>query len=487
MAARETCDVIVIGGGSAAHEAAVAARYYGAQRVVMLEKAPPYQSGGNARFSGTGFRFVFEPEEIKEIVGLTDEEYAKLRIRPYTADDFLGDLRRVTRDRIDLELSAVLVGESNEAVRWSREVGMRWQLGDGIEVDGLRYFQPGIPIHPLNLGNGMTNGLSQLVQWQRIVEGFGGIDMRYDTKVTGFLGDESGVTGVRVLGPGGAYEIEAAATIACSGGFQANPELRARYLGPNADIMKVRGSRHDTGEVLQMMLRLGAAPAGNWQGAHASPIDAASPNVESGRQAIRYGYNWGITVNSLGQRFIDEGEAEISYTYAKTGWAVLRQPGGVAYQLGDAKHPMTFMPDEPVFADSIAELAGKIGIDLVPLGDTVEKYNAAIDTSVAYDRTVRDGRHTTGLSPDKSNWAISLDTPPYFAVPVTGGITFTFGGVKVDASAQVIATGGRSIPGLYASGDLIGLFFHNYPSMTGQTRNLVFSRRAAAAAAGQAK
>lgn len=195
MAAREIFDVIIIG-GSTAHEAAVAARYYGPRRVAMLEKAPPSESGGNARFSGTGFRFVFEPEEINEIVGLTDAEYARLRLRLYTAGDFLGDLRQVTRHRIDIELATLLVSESNEAVRWSKEVGMRWELGDGIEVDGLLYFAPGIPIHPLNLG------------------------------------DESGVTGVRVLGPEGVYEIEAPATIACSGGFQANPELRARYLAP---------------------------------------------------------------------------------------------------------------------------------------------------------------------------------------------------------------------------------------------------------------
>ena len=481
-AARQECDVIVIGGGSAAHEAAVAARYHGARRVIMLEKAPRSQSGGNARFSGTGFRFVFEPQEIQEIVGLTDEEYAKLRIRPYTAGDFLGDLKRVTRNRIDTELAELLVRESNEAIHWSAEIGLKWELQPGIEVDGLRYFSPGIPIHPLNLGDGMTNGLSQMVQWWRIAEGFGGIELRYDSKVTGFLGDESGVRGVRVLGPGGTYEIEAPATIACSGGFQANPEMRARYLGQNADIMKTRGSRHNTGEVLEMMLALGAAPAGNWQGAHASPIDAGAPEVESGDKVNRYGYCWGITVNSLGQRFIDEGEAEISYTYAKTGWAVLREPGGVAYQLGDAKHPMTFMPDEPIFADSLEELAALIGVDPVPLADTVTKFNAAIDTSVRYDRTVRDGRHTTGLSPDKSNWALALDTPPYFAIPVTGGITFTFGGVKIDTNAQVAGSGGRPIPGLYASGDVVGLFFHNYASMTGQTRNLVFSRRAAAAA-----
>jgi tricarballylate dehydrogenase len=480
--AAEQFDVLVIGGGSAAHEAAVAARYYGAPSVLMLEKAPLEQAGGNARFSATGFRFVFEPEEIQEIVGLSDEEWAKLRIRPYTADEFLGDLRRVTRDRIDHDLAGVLVGDSNEAIRWSKEVGLRWDLMPGIEIDGLRYFSPGIPLHPLNLGNGLTNGLSQMRQWAEIGERFGGIEQRYDSKVIGFLGDESGVTGARVLGPDGAYEVHAGATIVCSGGFQANPEMRARYLGPNADIMKTRGSRHNTGEVLEMMLRLGAAPAGNWQGAHASPIDAGAADVESGDPVNRYGYCWGITVNGLGRRFIDEGEAEVSYTYAKTGWAVLREPGGVAYQLGDAKHPMTYMSDEPIFAESIEELAVRIGVDPVPLADTVEQFNAAIDESVPYDRTVRDGRHTAGLAPDKSNWALALDTPPYFAIPVTGGITFTFGGVKVNTDAQVLNAGGRPIPGLYASGDVLGLFFHNYPSMTGQTRNLVFSRRAAMAA-----
>ena len=113
--------------------------------------------------------------------------------------------------------------------------------------------------------------------------------------------------------------------------------MRARYLGPNADLMKVRGSRHDTGEVLMMTLALGAKPAGHWQGAHATPIDSTYPDVEIGSKANRYGYPYGITVNSLGQRFFDEGEARHSYTYAKTGWAVLSQPGAVAYQIYDQK------------------------------------------------------------------------------------------------------------------------------------------------------
>ena len=95
-----------------------------------------------------------------------------------------------------------------------------------------------------------------------------------------------------------------------------------------------------------------------------------------------------------------------------------------------------------------------------------------------FERNRQDGRRTHGLSPDKTNWAQAIDTPPYYLVPVTGGLTFTFGGLTIDGDARVIAIGGRPIPRLYATGDILGIFFHNYPSMTGQTRNLVFGRRA---------
>ena len=255
--------------------------------------------------------------------------------------------------------------------------------------------------------------------------------------------------------------------------------MRARYLGANADLMKVRGSKHDTGEVLQMALGIGARSAGHWQGAHATPIDANFPDVEVSNNANRYSYMFGITVNTLGTRFFDEGEAEHSYTYAKTGWAVLGQPGGVAYQIFDQKGlpfliANRYVHAQPTEAATIGELATKLGLEPTVLQHTVEEFNNAVQESIPLDATKPDGRCTVGIHPKKANWAMKIDKPPFRAYPVTCGITFTFGGVQIDTIGQVLNTGGKPIHGLYASGDIMGLFFHNYPSCSGQTRNLRF-------------
>jgi len=494
MTGFEEADVVVIGGGSAAHEAAIAAKHYGADKVVMLEKAPEAESGGNARYSGTGFRWAFDDiREIQEITELSDEQFAKYVVEPYTEQMFLDDLIRVTRGRIDPELAQTLVGDSNAAIRWSKEMGLKWQTHTATEIDGKEYLHHGVEIHPLNLGDGMTNGLSQLVQWDAIAERVG-VQKRHDAKVIGILGDESGVQGVRVSGPEGVYELAATAVIACAGGFQANPAMRAQYLGPNADLMKVRGSRHNTGEVLRMLLELGAKPGGHWQSGHASPIDAKAPDVESGSAANRYTYPYCITVDERGQRFFDEGESFTSYTYAKTGWAIQRHPGGRAFQIGDSQtwaqtptHPAWHRPDTAVWADSIEELAVLVGLDPRAVMATMSEFNSAIDDTNPFDPTRLDGRRTNGLAIDKSNWARELDKPPYWCIEVTGGLTFTYGGVTIDPDARVLSTTGKPIPGLYASGDILGLFFHNYPAMTGQTRNLVFGRRAGRHAAERVK
>ncbi len=301
--------------------------------------------------------------------------------------------------------------------------------------------------------------------------------------------------GVRVTAEEGEYDLLADATVACAGGFQANPEMRARYLGENADLLKVRGSKHDTGEVLNMILSLGARATGHWQGAHQTPIDAGAPRFETpvredgrGNTMNRYDYCHGITVSSLGQRFFDEGESFHSYTYAKTGRAVRTQPGNMAFQIYDKKGIAMFRhgPDFPATfeeAGSIEELAVKAGLNPDILAHTVAEFNAAVADDVPFDPSKLDGKCTRGITPVKSNWAQRLDEPPYRAYPVSGGITFTFGGLTVSPDSEVLNTSLEPIRGLYASGDIIGLFYHNYPSCTGQTRNLVFSRKAGANAA----
>jgi tricarballylate dehydrogenase len=477
-----TCDIIVIGGGSAALEAAIAAREAGAGAVVMLEKAPEAESGGNARFSHTGFRFVHAgAQELREFLPDVEEaKFRRMQIPAYGRADFLGDLERVTQGRIDPVLAACLVDQSNAAVHWMRTIGVRWEPEKMTEVDGKLYLPGGHHIHPVGGGPGMLAQLRTLALAH-------GVEIRYRARVRLIHGNDRRVDGVRVSTPEGEYDLAGRAVIVCSGGFQANAEMRARYLGPNADLMKVRGSRHNTGEVLQALLALGVKSSGHWQGAHMSPIDGKAPDVETpvrhdgrGNTMNRYDYQFGITVNALGQRFFDEGEAKHAYTYAKTGRAVLQQPGGVAYQIYDQtgidlfRHGRDY-PATMVEAETMAELARKIGIEPEPLMRTVEDFNKACRSDVAFMPGELDGKCTVGISPRKSHWAQPLTKPPFRAYPITAGVTFTFGGVQVDTQARVINTTDEPIAGLYASGDVIGLFFHNYPSCTGQTRNAVFS------------
>ncbi len=483
----ENIPVVVVGGGSAAFEAAVAAKQAGAPRVLMLEKAPEPEFGGNARFSHTGFRWVFSgAEEIRRFLpDLDDAIFQKLNLPAYSAEMFHADLQRVTRGRIDPTLAEVLVSQSNTAIHWMRELGIKWEIDSHVVIDERYYFEPGLVVHPVG---GMTGGLGQLGQWRDIALRMG-VEIRYESKVKQLLGNDRRVEGLVVSDADEEYEIKSGSIILCAGGFQANAEMRARYLGPNADLMKVRGSRHDTGEVLMMTLAMGAKAAGHWQGAHATPIDSTFPDVEIGSRANRYGYPYGITVNSLGQRFFDEGEAHHSYTYAKTGWAVLGQPGGVAHQIYDQK-TVALLADRyatatPIEAQTIEELAGKIGIEPTILNHTVKEFNNAVRKDVSFDATKLDGKCTDGITPKKSNWASPIDTPPYVAYAITGGVTFTFGGLQINTQAQVLNTSGNPIRGLFASGDIVGLFFHNYPSCTGQTRNVVFSRLAGRNAAAQ--
>ncbi len=195
-----------------------------------------------------------------------------------------------------------------------------------------------------------------------------------------------------------------------------------------------------------------------------------------------------MLVDSNGRRFFDEGEDFQFYTYAKLGGIILNQPRGVAYQIFDDKVSGLlegrYRTGQPVVADSLAALVAQLPVDQVRCLETLEAYNAAVGTAT-FDPTVKDGLATHGLPLPKSNWAQRLDTPPFTAWPVTGGITFTFGGVRVNEHAQVQSTSWTSIPGLFACGEMVGGLFHgNYPGGTGLMSGAVFGRLAGESAAG---
>jgi tricarballylate dehydrogenase len=290
----------------------------------------------------------------------------------------------------------------------------------------------------------------------------------------------------------GRKEFHAKSVILACGGFEANPEMRARYLGPTWDLVKVRGTRYNTGDGLRMSLEMGAAPFGHWSGCHASVIDAEAADVEAeSTDTTRYSYPFSVIVNRDGERFVDEGEDFQVYTYAKIGRRILEQPACVAYQIFD-QNTVRFLRSpysnsRPVVAESIEDLAEELGMDSERLRLNMEAFNRSAQDG-EFDPSRRDGKRTRGVTPVKSNWALPLDSPPFHAYAVTCGITFTYGGVRVDPQFRIVDEDGRPMPGLWAIGEMVGgFFYHNYPSGSGLTRGSVTGRRAGISAARYAK
>jgi tricarballylate dehydrogenase len=316
-----------------------------------------------------------------------------------------------------------------------------------------------------------------------------GIDVRFEAKATRLVTDErGGVISVMVRTPGGAETIGAGAVVLASGGFEANPEMRTRYLGANWELARVRGTPYNTGDGIRMAIDIGALPWGHWSGCHSVQWDLNAPwhgDRKVGDNFQKHSYPVGLIVNLKGERFVDEGADFRNYTYVKYGRAVIGQPRRTAFQIFDQKVLELLREEYRIREVTRAEdstlegLARKLEIDAAGFVKTVKEFNAAVMSEVPFNPAVKDGRGTRGLPLPKSNWAQALDSPPYVGYAVTTGITFTFGGLKIDSAGSVIDCEQRPIPGLYAAGELVGgLFYHNYPGGAGLMAGAVFGRLA---------
>ncbi|MCI0438309.1 MAG: FAD-dependent tricarballylate dehydrogenase TcuA, partial [Chloroflexi bacterium] len=304
------------------------------------------------------------------------------------------------------------------------------------------------------------------------------------------------ITGITVRDNDGYHDVSTSAVVLACGGFEANTEMRTRYLGPGWEMAKVRGTQFNTGDGIRMALEIGAQSYGHWSGCHAVAWDLNAPphgdrNIADLFQ--KHSYPFGIIVNVEGKRFVDEGADLRNYTYAKYGREILYQPQRAAFQIFDekTKHLLRdeyFIPQASVVrANTIEELADGLGIDREGLVNTVREFNAAVQPG-DYNPTALDGKGTKGIAPPKSNWALPIDAPPYLGYAVTCGITFTFGGLKINGQCQVFDTEDRPIPGLYAAGELVGgLFYYNYPGGAGLMGGSVFGKIAGAEAAKHAR
>jgi tricarballylate dehydrogenase len=358
------------------------------------------------------------------------------------------------------------------------------------KLNGKHHFYGGVNIEAVGGGWGLVDQLLKAAARQRI-------EIRYATRLTRLLQDRSGkVDGVAVKGPDGLDELKAKTVVLACGGFEANPEMRVRYLGAGWEHCRVRGTRHNTGDGIRAALDIGAQPFGGWSTCHAVAWDISAPPF--GDRVVldnfqKHSYPIGIIVNLAGERFVDEGADYRNHTYAKYGREIMKQPQRTAVQIFDAR-TIDMVRDEyrirrvtKADANTIAELAEKLGIDAEGLTRTVAAFNAACQPG-DYNPAILDGVHTSGIVPPKSNWALPIDRPPFTGFVVTCGITFTFGGLRISDQAQVLDVTDQPIPGLYAAGELVGgIFYGNYLGGAGLMSGAVFGRLAGLSAGAAAK
>lgn len=478
-------DVIVVGAGNAALCAALEAVKSGAS-VEVFERSPPDESGGNSRFTAGALRCVYDGvDDLKRLMpDLTDAEVSRTDFGTYTEAQFFDDMGRVTNYRCDPDLVETLVTKSRSTLLWMSELGVRFQPIWGrqaFEIDGQFKFWGGLTIEAWGGGPGLIDALTKAALGH-------GITVHYNTRAIALVTDESGaVTGVSYRQGDTVAQMQASSVILASGGFEANREWRARYLGPDWDLAKVRGSRFNTGDGIRMALEIDAAPYGHWSGCHAVGWDRNAPefgDLTVGDGFQKHSYPFSIMLNARGERFIDEGADFRNYTYAKYGGEILKQPGQFAWQLFDAK-VAHLLRDEyrirqvtRVEASTVESLVLKLeGVDPAQAIKSIEQFNSSVRTDIEFNPNIRDGRSAMGLNVPKSNWANPLDDPPYEAYAVTCGVTFTFGGLRINNQGQVLSNDMKPIRGLFAAGELVGgLFYFNYPGGTGLTAGAVFGR-----------
>lgn len=490
--ANETSELTIVGAGNAALCAALSAHECGTRQVTVLESAPEDESGGNSRFSAGAMRVVYNSvEDLQQLMpDLSNDEIARSDFGSYTANSFFDDMGRVTSYRCDPDLTEVLIRNSFPTLLWMRQQGVRFLPIWGrqaFKVGNRFTFWGGLTVEASGGGPGLVDSLIRKACSC-------GIDIRYKSRATSLIEDNGVIKGVVYRHNGRQCKLYSHAVIIASGGFEANTAMRANYLGPKWDLAKVRGSRFNTGDGITMALAIGASPFGNWSGCHAVGWDMNAPefgDLAVGDNFQKHSYPFAIMLNANGKRFVDEGADYRNYTYAKYGSEILQQSGQFAWQIFDQK-TVHLQRDEyrikqvtKVRAETLPALLAQCeGVNVRQALQTIKSFNRATNKSIEFNPNIKDGKCTNGLDIPKSNWANTIDEGPFEAYAVTCGITFTFGGLRVNTEANVLNTDMQVMPGLYAAGELVGgLFYHNYPGGTGLTSGAVFGRLSGQSAA----
>lgn len=472
-------DVIVVGCGIAGLSAALSAAGNGA-RVAILERATLEERGGQTRYTEAYFRMKSENE-------VSDDFEAHLAENSGGhPDPSLIDAMAGSREHWRAYLKSLSINDPNLISAFADAAGptVQWLKGFGVRFDFLpTQFLTKTQPRLLPVGGGLA-----LVEALAAAAEKAGVQFFYETTARSLIVDgQGGVAGVEVSARNQRQVMRAQAVVLGCGGFEGNSEMQTRYLGPRSVYLRpiCRGGYYNKGEGIQMALDIGAAPCGDFGSYHAEPIDPRSGVAEASLMIFPYG----ILVNKEGRRFTDEAPGAVDANYERVTRRIFDQTEGIAYIILDARiedvpnYRLAIRTDQPpVTAPSIAELAAKLGLPAAAFADTVKSYNAACRGGTFKPLEV-DGLATEGLVPPKSNWARALERAPFMAYPVISANVFTFGGLKIDEHGRVLNSDGAAIPGLYAAGETVGMYYKTYTGATSVMKGAVFGRLAGAHAA----
>ncbi len=478
-------DVVVVGCGIAGLSAGVAALQAGAE-VTILERAPQDERGGNTRWTESLLRMKSE-SAVSDDFEAHFMANAGHHLDPGLVNETARDYSEwpaivKTLGFTDPELVAGFAAAAGPTIAWLKGFGVRF---DFLPTYFITSSSPRMA--PVGGGLALVEALATYAETH-------GARIRYETTARDLLRDDSGkILGVRAVDRAGrTHTVRAPNVVLASGGFEGNPEMLSRYLGPRARYIRpvARGGYYNKGEGIRMALAAGAAPCGDYGAFHAEPIDPRSGATEP----VVLVFNYGILVNRHGQRFIDEAPKTVDATYEAITRVIWEQPEGIAYAILDSRiedvpnwRKSVRSDQPPIAAESIEDLAAALDLDPGALAVTVAGYNRARRTSATFKPLELDGLATQSLEPRKSNWARPIDRPPYLAYPITCANCFTFGGVKVSTDAEVLDLDGVPIPGLYAAGEVIGLYYGTYTGATSVLRGAVFGRKAGLHAAARGR
>ncbi len=485
-------DVVVVGAGNAALCSAIASTEKGA-KVLVLEKGPKHKRGGNSYFTDGAIRVAFDSlDDLRTIIPqMTDEQAAKIVMPAYSAETYRADFQRITQGQTDTTLSNTVIDNSLDTLRWLRGHGVQFDLiydNQSFVKDGKYHFWGGLVVKSVERGIGLIAVLNE-------ISADLGVDVWYEAAATAIATDENGaVCGVDVLRDGETQTVTAKAVVLACGSYEGSMRKRIAQMGDHWEKAILRGTEFNTGDGIDMAVAVGAVKYGDWRGGHAISTDANAPKVGDftvpGDIFKKSSYPIGLIVNKDGNRFVDEGADFRNYTYAKYGREVLKQRDATAFHVFDGQVAPLLRSEyreercTKFEADTLEGLVDQLeGVDATQFLQTIHDYNLAVQDG-DFNPQILDGKGTVGIEPPKSNWANTIAEPPFLAFPVTCGLTFAFGGVKVTQSAEVLTHSDTPIPGLFAAGEMVGgLFYHNYPGGSGLASGAVFGRIAGASAA----